>query len=55
MVLGGSKTSAAPADERAGGEIPPRHEQTMDSMRWVEPDCGLFVCLSLWKTHPKTP
>ena len=45
-LLGGSKTSAAPADERAEGEIPPRYEQTLDSMRWVAPDCGLFVCLS---------
>jgi hypothetical protein len=46
MLLGGSKTSAAPADERAGGKILPRYEQTLDSMRWVELDCGLFVCLS---------
>ena len=33
ILLGGSKTSAAPGDERAGGEITPRYEQTFVSMR----------------------
>jgi len=46
ILLGGSKTNAAPADEWAVFEIPPRYEQIFESKRCVAPDCGLFSCLS---------